>query len=97
MLMLFNMQWIGTYNQFTQYLENVKKLSNTITGVTFKGVYVPSDEWSYTLLFDLDRYANMVQLYHTFVKKYLQPDSRSNIALGRWTLLHTPEELGYPI
>jgi hypothetical protein len=68
-----------------------------ITGVTFKGVYLPSDEWNYALLFDLDKYANSVQLYHTFVKKYLQPDSRSNIALGKWTLLHTPEELGYPI
>ena len=97
MLMLYSIQWIGTYNQFKQYLENVKALSSTIAGVTFKGVYIPSDEWNYTLLFELDQYANSIQLYQTFVKKYLQPDNRSNIALGKWTLLHAPEELGFPV
>lgn len=97
MLMLYSMKWIGTYNEFKQYLESVKDVSEAVTGMTFKGVYIPSDEWNYTLIFDLDQYANALEGYQTFIKKYLQPDVRSNIAYAKWTLLHTFEEIGYPI
>jgi hypothetical protein len=95
--MLYSMKWIGTYNEFTQYIEMVNEVSGAVSGMTFKGAYVPSDEWNYTLLFDLDQYANALEVYQTFIKKYSQPDVRSNIAYAKWTLLHTFEELGYPV
>jgi hypothetical protein len=91
------MKWIGTYNEFKQYLTTVKDVSGAVSGMTFKGVYIPSDEWNYTLLFDLEQYANALDVYQTFIKKYAQPDVRSNIAYAKLTLLHTFEELGYPI
>ena len=95
--MLYSLKWIGTYNEFKLYLERVKEVSSAVAGMTFKGAYIPSDEWNYTLLFDLDHYANGLKGYHTFIKKYLQPDVRSNIAYAKWTLLHTFEEIGYSI
>lgn len=97
MLMLFNIQWIGTYNEFKQYIDSVKQVSETVSGMTFKGAYIPSDAWNYTLLFDLAQYANALEGYQTFIQKYLQPDVRSNIALSKTILLHTFEELGYPV
>lgn len=96
MLMLYSIKWIGTYNQFKQYIERVKQVSSAVKGMNFKGVYIPSDEWNYTLLFDLDQYANALEGYQAFVKKHLQADVRSNIAYTKSTLLHTFAELGYP-
>ena len=97
MLMLYSLKWIGTYNEFKLYLERVKDISGVVAGMTFKGVYIPSDEWNYTLLFDLDHYENGLEGYQIFIKKYLHPDVRSNIAYAKWTLLHTFEEIGYSI
>ena len=97
MLMLFNIKWIGTYTEFKQYIESVKQVSDAVAGMTFKGAYIPSDEWNYTILFDLAQYANALKGYQTFIQKYLQPDIRSNIAVSKSTLLHTFEELGYPV
>jgi hypothetical protein len=78
-------------------VENVKQVSEAIAGMTFKGVYIPTDEWNYTLLFDVAQYANALNGYQTFIQKYLRPDMRSNIAVSKSILLHTFKELGYPV
>jgi hypothetical protein len=96
MLMLYNIKWNGTYYEFKQYLERVQEVSDTVSGMTVKGVYIPSEAWNYTILFELTSYADMLKVYQTFVKKYLQVDAPSRIELAQMTLLHTFEELGYP-
>ena len=97
MLMLFNIQWIGTYNEFKQYIDSVTQVSDAVSGMTFKGAYVPSEAWNYTMLFELADYASMLKVYQTFVEKYLQVDVPSSIELAKMTLLHTLDELGYPV
>ncbi len=97
MLMLYNLKWKGSYNEFKAYIDHVKEVTGTVSGMTFKGAYVPSEAWNYTILFELADYASMLKVYQTFVKKYLQVDEPSSIELAEMTLLHTLDELGYPV
>ena len=97
MLMLYNIKWKGSFNEFKEYTARVKEVTSTVQGMTLKGIYVPSEAWNYTMLFELTDYASMLKVYQTFVKKYLQVDAPSTIELAKMTLLHSFEELGYPL
>ncbi len=90
MLILYNFRWTGTLEEFTEFMERLKGVCEEIEDIDFKGVFIPSSEWSYTLLIKTTSYAKAREAYSTYMQKYGPPQ----ISLAAWTILHTFEELG---
>ena len=90
MLMLYYFNWAGTREEFKEYLGKLKSIADGIDGIDFKGVFTPTSEWHYVLLYETTSYGKGVEAYRTYMKKYGRPP----VALAKVERLHTLEELG---
>ena len=89
--MLYYFRWIGTSAEMKEYTEKVNELCNVTEGVTFKGVFIPTSEWSSVILFEGTSYDNILGIYKAFMLKY---GPNPKISVGKVETLHTYEELG---
>lgn len=93
MLGLYYFRWIGTPEEFKEYIGRIMSISEGIEGVEFKGVFLPSSEWNAVSLFEATSFERALEVYKTYMTKY---GSHPKIPLAKLELLYTFEELGYP-
>ena len=93
MLGLYYFRWVGTPEEFKEYVGRVKSISDGIEDVEFKGVFAPSSEWNAVLLLEATSFEKALEIYRTYMKKY---GPHPKIPVGKLELLLTFEEIGYP-
>lgn len=92
MLVLFNLRWAGTPEEFQEYMGRVKSLCEEIEGITFLGVFIPQTEWDYTIVVEAESLDLDMEFNRRFLQKYGWPPFTSTA----WTYLHTFEDFGLP-
>ena len=94
MYLIYYFRWSGTSSEMKDYVEKVNGICDMTEGVNFKGVFMPSSEWSSAILFEGTSYDKVLGVYKTFMMKY---GPHPKISLGKVEALHTFEELGMQI
>lgn len=93
MLGLYYFNWVGTPEEFKEYVGRMKSMCEGIEGVEFKGVFAPSSEWNAVLLLETPSLDKGMQVYKDYMVHY---GRHPKIPLGKLEILFTFEELGYP-
>lgn len=93
MLCMYYFRWVGTPEEFNEYVGRVMNISEGVEGVEFKGVFVPSSEWNAVALLETTSFEKALEVYKTYMKKY---GPHPKIPASKLELLSTFEELGYP-
>ncbi len=91
MLVLSYINWAGTSEEFKEFADQVKTISNEIEGVSLVGVYIPTSEWHYVVVWNVNAYEKVLQALKAYSEKY----GRIKISLGKIELLHTLEEIPF--
>lgn len=93
MLVLYYFRWVGTPEEFKEYIGRVMGITQGIEGVNFMGVFVPSNEWNAVTLFEATSFDKTMEIYKTYMQKF---GDNPKIPLAKIELLYKFEELGYP-
>ena len=89
---LYYFRWIGSSEEFSEYVGRVKEIADGIEGADFKGVFAPTSEWNAVLLIEGTSFDKIMEGYKVYMKKY---GSHPKIPLAKLELLLTFKELGY--
>jgi hypothetical protein len=77
MLGLFWFNWEGTPEELKKFVEENKKETEKIDGITWKGCYTPTCEWNRVMVFKID----------SADKWYAMSTSNPNVSLGKGDVL----------
>ena len=91
MLVLNYFNWAGTSVEFKEFCNRVKSQTDKSDGVKLVGVFIPSSEWHYVIVFDVTDYEDVLETYKTYSEKY----GALKISLGKLELFHTLEEISF--
>ena len=92
MYFIYYIRWIGTYTGFEKYLNRVKKITDEIDEVEFKGAFAPSSDWNFAFLFNISSFDKGMEIYRTYIKKFEGQNPQELV--GKLELLFTLEEIG---
>jgi len=90
---LYYFNWVGTGEEFSEYIARVKSIADGLDDVDFKGVFAPTSEWNAVTLWEAPGMDAALEVYRTYIKKF---GSHPKIPLAKMELLYTFKELGYP-
>lgn len=93
MLGLYYFRWVGTPEEFKEYIRRVMSICEGTEGVNFKGVFVPSSEWNGAVLLEGPSLDKGISVMKTYIQKY---GPHPKIPVAKLELLFTYEELGHP-
>ncbi len=91
MLVLSYFNWAGTSEEFREFADRVKSISAELEGVSLVGVFIPTSEWHYVVVWNVNTYEKMLQTLKAYSEKY----GRIKISLGKIELLHTLQEIPF--
>jgi hypothetical protein len=91
LLVLHYLNWAGTSGEFKEFARLLKSQVGAVEGVRLLGIFVPTSEWHYVVVWDVKMYENVLQIYKTYSEKY----GPLNISLGKIELFHTLEEIPF--
>ena len=94
MILLYYIRWIGTATELKEYVGRINEITAALDGVDFKGIFSPTSEWSFVVLFEGTSYDKVLEVYKKYMMKY---GPHSKIPVGKVEVLHTFDELGYPM
>ena len=93
MFLLYYFRWTGTIKELKEYVGRVNEIANTTEGAELKGIFMPTSQWNFVLLFEATSYGKVLEIYKTNMQKY---GAHPKIPVGKVEALHTFEELGIP-
>ncbi len=91
MLVLHYLNWSGTSAEFKAFREQMKNQVNEMEGIKIVGIFVPTSEWHYVIIFDTRTYENALLTYKAYAEKY----GALKTSLGKLELFHTIEEVPF--
>ncbi len=91
MLVLTYFNWAGKPEEFKEFATHIKAVGDGVKGVKFIGMFIPSSEWHYVMVWDVANYEKILRTYNTYSEKY----GRLKFSLGKMELLHTLEEVPF--
>ena len=91
MFVLHYFNWAGTPQEFKEFAKILKSQFNKTAGANLVGIYIPSSEWHYVVVWDVTTYEKVLQIYKAYSEKY----GPLKISLGKLELLHTLEEIPF--
>ena len=91
MLVLSYFNWAGTSEEFREFVDRVKNIGAELEGVSLVGVFIPTSEWHYVVVWNVNAYEKMLQTLKAYSEKY----GRIKISLGKIELLHTLDEIPF--
>ena len=91
MFVLHYLNWAGTSKEFKEFASRVKSQVDGVKGVNLVGIFIPTSEWHYVIVWDVATYEKVLQTYKTYSEKY----GPLKISLGKLELLHTLEEIPF--
>lgn len=62
-----------------------------LDGVEISGIYIPTSEWHYVVVWDVVDYEKVLENYKIYSERY----GRLNISLGKIEIFHTFEEIPF--
>lgn len=91
MLVLHYLNWSGTSAEFKAFREQMKNQANEMEGIKLVGIFIPTSEWHYVIVFDTTTYEKVLQTYKAYAEKY----GALKTSLGKLELFHTIEEIPF--
>ena len=91
MLVLHYFNWAGTSKEFKEFTRRVKSQADGARGGNLVGIFVPTSEWHYVIVWNVNMYEWVLQTYRTYSEQY----GPLKISLGKLELLHTLEEIPF--
>ena len=91
MLFLYYFNWAGTSEELREFAGRMKTIIGGTEGVEFSGLFIPTSEWHYVIVWDVTTYEKALQIYKAYSEKY----GPLRISLGKLELLHTLEEIPF--
>jgi hypothetical protein len=91
---LYYIRWIGTAPELKEYVDRINEITSEVDGVDFRGIFSPTSEWNFVLLFEGTSYNNVLEVYKQYMVKF---NPHPKIPVGKVEVLHTFEEFGYSI
>ncbi len=91
MLVLTYFNWAGNPEEFKEFTGRVKSVGDGVEGVKLIGIFIPTSEWHYVMVWDVSSYEKVLQTYKVYSEKY----GRLKFSLGKMELLHTLEEIPF--
>jgi hypothetical protein len=91
---LYYFRWTGIIEELKEYVKRVREITNKTEGVELKGIFTPTSEWNGVLLFEGTSYQKILDIYKAYMQDY---GPNPKIPVGKVEVLHTFEELGYPL
>ena len=91
MLVLHYLNWAGTSDEFKEFANRLKSQVSEMEGVILFGIFIPTSEWHYVVVWDVTVYEKVLQIYKTYSQKY----GTLKISLGKVELFHTLEEIPF--
>ena len=91
MLVLHYLNWAGTSDEFKEFGSRLKGIVGGTEGVSLLGIFIPTSEWHYVVVWDVTMYEKVLQMYKTYSEKY----GSLKISLGKIELFHTLEEIPF--
>jgi hypothetical protein len=83
--------WAGTPEEFKEFANRVKSEFNEAEGIGLIGIFIPSSEWHYVLVWNVTAYVKVLQTYKAYSEKY----GHLKFSLGKDELFHTLEEVPF--
>jgi hypothetical protein len=91
LLVLHYLNWAGAPEEFKEFVFQLKSLVSGATGVSLLGIFIPTSEWHYVVVWDVIMYEKVLQMYKTFSEK----NGPLKISLGKIELFHTLDEIPF--
>ncbi len=91
MLVLHYFNWAGTPEELKEFVSRVKNLAVGLGGISILGIFIPTSEWHYVIVWNATTYEEALQIY----KKYSEKYGPLKISLGKIELFHTLEEIPF--
>ncbi len=91
MLVLHYFNWAGTPKEFKEFASQVKSQVDGAKGVSLLGLFIPTSEWHYVIVWNVTTYERALQIYKEYSEKY----GPLKISLGKLELFHTLEEIPF--
>lgn len=91
LLVLHYFNWAGTSEEFKEFASRMKSQVDEVEDVKLVGIFIPTSEWHYVIVWNVATYENVLQIYKTYSEKY----GPLKISLGRLELFHTLEEIPF--
>jgi hypothetical protein len=91
MWVLHYFNWAGTSEEFKEFAGRIKSQVDGAEGVNLLGIFVPTSEWHYVIVWDVTSYEKVLQTYKAYSAKY----GLLKHSLGKLELFHTPKEIPF--
>ena len=91
MFVLHYFNWAGTSEEFKEFASRVKSQVEGVEGVNLVGLFIPTSEWHYVIVWNVTTYEKVLQTYKAYSEKY----GSLKISIGKLELLHTLEEVPF--
>lgn len=91
MLVLHYLNWSGTPVEFKEFVNQLKSQVGKAADVSLLGVFIPTSEWHYVIVWNVAMYEKVLQMYKIYSEKY----GPLKISLGKIELFHTLEEIPF--
>ena len=70
MLVLHYFNWAGTSEEFKEFASQLKSQVGGVEGVSLLGIFIPTSEWHYVIVWNVTIYEKVLQTYKTYSEKY---------------------------
>ncbi|MDQ1279334.1 MAG: hypothetical protein QG670_596 [Thermoproteota archaeon] len=94
LLTLYYFNWTGTSEELKEYIKMTASVFKDMEGISFRGVFIPTSEWNFALLYETKSFDKALEAFKTGMKKY-GDKWQSKIPVSKSEVLLTFEELGY--
>ncbi len=91
MLVLFYFNWTGTPEESKSFASQMKTQVGEVEGAKLVGIFIPTSEWHYVVVWDVTKYEKVLEILNGYVKKY----GALKMSLAKVELFHTPEEVPF--
>ena len=91
MFVLHYFNWAGTSEEFREFVNRMKSQFDGKEGVGLVGIFIPTSEWHYVIIWNVKTYEQALQVYKAYSEKY----GPLKISLGKLELFHTFEEIPF--
>ncbi len=91
MFVLHYFNWAATTEEFKEFSNQIKSQFNGMEGVKLVGIFIPTSEWHYVIVWNVKTYEKVLQIYKAYSEKY----GPLKISLGKLELFHTLEEIPF--
>ncbi len=90
-MILFYFNWAATSEEFKEFASRMKSQVDGLEGINLVGIFVPTSEWHYVLIWNSTSYEKALETLKTYSEKY----GRLKTSLGKLEILHTLEEVPF--